>query len=862
MNTWKYTGSGVENGGVQINNFILTLAFPDMIQINDQLIVVAPVGYDLGAPSNQESQTECNDLRWGPGIPAPITVYSRASCRGNRLTVLVLEDSPINNGTTITLTMAITSPLTFPGVALNFWHAQHLDALGNILSSDVFQGWQVLPQLQHVQALIVGAAVSAGSTSALEFRFVAVSNAVSMSIEAKQPGGFDFSQSTVPLDGQNLIDSVTGLIRISVAIVAGNVTQVQVANVKLALVGGTTVFDIQTFAFGGSVADQKIGFIGFRLSSSIAVSSTVMQSEYALSQTVYPVASRWPPQLSKKVFAYFTLTFSDAVSAGRLLQVKCPSYTIHRDPFAIVDISTNSVVLLEVEFASGGELHASLQTGMQANRGYRLSMQAIAPSVRPTSDTWTVEIVDGSESPLAHTFVAMDSITMVSSLGFSVGAVRSPPAAEVEVSLLLLLGSVRPALITVIAPPTYAFKSNCLVYSVPEIASCSPGPTYAGRPTAQLVTSTSALTEIVQGVKILVTTPPLMPAIRSWFVEGTMSSSAVLGWGVDNNGFTIQPMQDVNFVYAASPNIASLFAVSFRTSETINRGGKINIMIPDEFTISCSGSALEIMSLPGVLECDLKLSSVNLTLNDTLTPGDYGFGLTVRTPNATPASNLLSLLLRDERGKVQDAVMNMPGKPISQDLLVDQRPFRWTSSQAGQASSITVGFTVNQQIALGVLGAVLITFPENFGHAIETEDDLKFNVGQLPLMPSGGNTSTSWLDFSLVDRLVIVLDPTQGVSPGDYEIEFLVTVPEQMPAFNVWQLTLCAYSTNGVCIQPEGSQSLVTFPFAGFYHGEQAAGSALPVGAHSAAHALRYASGMTTILRWLGLAIAYTTACV
>merc|ERR1712226_1706382 len=99
----------------------------------------------------------------------------------------------------------------------------------------------------------------------------------------------------------------------------------------------------------------------------------------------------------------------------------------------------------------------------------------------------------------------------------------------------------------------------------------------------------------------------MMPADRTWFVEGTMQASGSrLGWGQDITGVTISPMQDVSADYIASPNIASLFAMQFRTSQTINRGGKVNVMVPQGFAVNCAGNALYPISLPGVVECATK----------------------------------------------------------------------------------------------------------------------------------------------------------------------------------------------------------------------------------------------------------------
>lgn len=82
--------------------------------------------------------------------------------------------------------------------------------------------------------------------------------------------------------------------------------------------------------------------------------------------------------------------------------------------------------------------------------------------------------------------------------------------------------------------------------------------------------------------------------------------------------------------------------------------------------------------------------------------------------------------------------------------------------------------------------------------------------------PPQDKASGSWVDISLVDRLSIRLDATQELPAGDYAFEFPVTVPEYIPAYNVWMVTFCGYSAAGVCQQHFSPLALVTFPLAGF----------------------------------------------
>jgi len=221
----------------------------------------------------------------------------------------------------------------------------------------------------------------------------------------------------------------------------------------------------------------------------------------------------------------------------------------------------------------------------------------------------------------------------------------------------------------------------------------------------------------------------------------------------------------------------------------------------------------------------LRESPPLLALNDTLAPGSYTFSVIIETPRNTPArrlsGNKFSLLLLDKNQQVQDASMNMAGQEIRSDFVAQALDLSWTSSEAGQASSITLGFKVRSEIPRGVVADFLIMLPTNYAHAIEKKDSVRSLNSMLPLREVG---TRGWVDFRMMDRLVIHLDPNKPVPVGEYKFILPVTVPEQMPVGNFWRISLCGYSDTGPCLTPESPQSLVTFPLAGFKIGQLAPG--------------------------------------
>jgi hypothetical protein len=80
-----------------------------------------------------------------------------------------------------------------------------------------------------------------------------------------------------------------------------------------------------------------------------------------------------------------------------------------------------------------------------------------------------------------------------------------------------------------------------------------------------------------------------------------------------------------------------------------------------------------------------------------------------------------------------------------------------------------------------------------------------------------------WLDSTQPDRLRISLNTQKtGISglseTGEYEFQFQVIVPAQIPNYNVWTVSLC--KGNGGCITSGDSAVQLVMPIPGFKHNE------------------------------------------
>merc|ERR1719262_1295465 len=123
------------------------------------------------------------------------------------MTFLIMENKPVALGLTIKFRIHTANPTKTPDTTLNYWSIVHQSSVGETVSSDVFKGWTVVPQLETVGVKLVGLKKAARSISEIEVTFKTVSDAESFEITAKRPIGFDFSGAVVTMAGQSILKS-------------------------------------------------------------------------------------------------------------------------------------------------------------------------------------------------------------------------------------------------------------------------------------------------------------------------------------------------------------------------------------------------------------------------------------------------------------------------------------------------------------------------------------------------------------------------------------------------------------------------------------------------------------------------------
>jgi len=251
---------------------------------------------------------------------------------------------------------------------------------------------------------------------------------------------------------------------------------------------------------------------------------------------------------------------------------------------------------------------------------------------------------------------------------------------------------------------------------------------------------------------------------------------------------------------------------------------------------------------------------VLITLNSTLVPSEYAFAIRVSPPASAPLRNQVSLILKDRQDNVKDAAIKMPGKPIQEKLKIRMTELHWTSSKALRPTTITIGFEAMDPLPDLIVAPeqqvseILISLPVGFTHMVDRVTDFTIVNEDMPL------ADPVFLDYMEKDRLRVILNLNRTswttLKVGTYSFRFPVLVPDPLPIFNVWHLSLCAPNFPGGCSRITDPAVLATFVAPGFGFGQA------PVGGYGATSgAMRRLSDSTNVLLWAVFVLNFFISC-
>lgn len=292
-------------------------------------------------------------------------------------------------------------------------------------------------------------------------------------------------------------------------------------------------------------------------------------------------------------------------------------------------------------------------------------------------------------------------------------------------------------------------------------------------------------------------------------------------------------MADTATVYAGVPSIAGQVVFRFEIEETQENGATLVLNFPEGFALQCNGAFFRPISLPrerGPATCqgDARENKVTITVGERMAQGKYAFAALGTPPSKmAQAENIFSLRVLNDQGTVADAAMGIPGIQIQYGVKASALPLSWNMAEAGKISTVGMGFQLIEDLPdfnPPRISQILILFPPDVVQSVQRRSHVNVMNEQLPLR----SQPADWLDFMEDDRLRIFLDPNTTAArmkTGRYSFTFPALIPNRMPPFNVWQMTICIemfdeHGRETGCDHPTDKAAVVTFPLAGFNLGE------------------------------------------
>jgi len=664
--------------------------------------------------------------------------------------------------------------------------------------------------------------------SELTLSFLPTSNADEIEVMALSPYGFDFSDAIVTGAESYLKQreptyvllqrQVTGGKVVDPPVILGNVRLPQPGNVVFRLVTYLEAFKAdETLVVGGDDT--------FNVPGTIEVLDQRLQTIHTLTADTHPYRSQFKPRAGDTAIGTFILRFSAGTSPGEDLMVRGSPFYFQEDALKQLTLLTSEgnarsfVDALGTTINDGAALSIKLNDALQAGESYMLQFETTTGPLTVNGERWSFEtrmvealLPTNTNDGLTLGFELVHTVLLTISVG------RIAPRTNADLELVIDPQGARPTVLLLYAPKGFSFPTgSCLAEDAgadAKVLSCRRGD-FSNIAVLQL--QGSGL-QVAARANIIVRAPDKQDMAKgnTWLVEAQAGEDEQqVGWG-EAPGFKVVEMDDARLIYGGAPSFRTHMAAIFRTSQSLFGGGRVDILAPEVYKLSCRESqGFAPISIKGIQSCDdAGIGRLSLTLNETMATGDYAFMLGATNPYITPAQNLFSILLLDVGGNVVDARMLFEGQRIVQGLFVRPPSLEWSSSTPLARARVQISLVVSTGLdptkAIGATRALQIGVPERFSlitnRPVENLDGL--------VTPEAG-----WFHMYYIERLVRI-DLVKGdqevpriVPEGIYRFAFYVRLPEfWMPNVNVWLLSLCR--------DLRCTDLIATLPAAGFNFGD------------------------------------------
>jgi len=319
--------------------------------------------------------------------------------------------------------------------------------------------------------------------------FTPVTSADDIAIQFHSPSGFNFNgASTDDKENQEIFLASGDLVRVRMRITRGVREQIILRDVGLGEGGGQTDISLTTWKGGlfqggswvpGEKQDERLNYKeGFRLPGKVSVLYDKLENTYHMDPLTYPEQSLWGSQMGRPAYAEFHFHLSIAAEVGHFLKISAKPYEPTLAKFTLVESpigqTTNSnapvikpEIANEITTVFGGEIHTRLLEPLIPFKRYEVVASIIAPSADAAEAhggqiKWFLETRDFGQLPTNTNDGNSREFPIVEEYKFVVEAARSPPLADIIVSLTVTPASYRQQLWSSLHPWASASKTTAL----------------------------------------------------------------------------------------------------------------------------------------------------------------------------------------------------------------------------------------------------------------------------------------------------------------------------------------------------------------------------------------------------------------
>eukprot|EP00928_Gymnodinium_smaydae_P000426 TRINITY_DN10167_c0_g3_i1.p1 TRINITY_DN10167_c0_g3~~TRINITY_DN10167_c0_g3_i1.p1 ORF type:complete len:3827 (+),score=701.08 TRINITY_DN10167_c0_g3_i1:895-11481(+) len=701
---------------------------------------------------------------------------------------------------------------------------------GLIRGSRVISAYGIRSQFRSLGIALVGERRAGGSFSTLEFRFTTVRPATSLWVRAKEPIGYDFAAAAVRSDASFEILSALGdTIELAGSIPAATPIVLFIDRVLLPASGGRTFLDVVTYN-DGDLGDSAYSAEVFQIPVHVEVSEVTLLNQFKRDTSGdLRVEASFGNRFGEWAQLGLRLRFSAELPRGVRLRISADSWRfsplsaqlLHSQAVEVTSTKLDSSLSSDMKIQEDGsadvlELIIDATLKSKVLDSYLLLVEVFSPiapscfcwqrqACSPCEEVWTVEAfapdvgdaaASGSERaassskatvstngdagitewaalPLASNDATLVGFPLVSRLDWSIFVPRSPPRADIVLTMRLTrVGEVPATLLIVTAPTGYRFSAGCLAANSRGIgdqgpdgsgdnASSSSSPAADGDD----VVATSgeelpvfescvgrlnvAILRLDEGglsqpisVSVLAQTPHTTPRDNRWYIEGRRAKgNAQVAWGV-TLGPEITSLQRVSVDYAQFENARTYFLFDFSVEVGVNSGGFAAVMPPRGYLLTCDGFIP--FALPGYSptaangqtsrqatstsqkeSCTPEREGIRIYFPQRLrTQVEYGFMILAHTAPAVEDTrepvergDMFSMRILDMNNRVVEATYEVPSIRLRSFGAVQAPDLLWyPPPTSGAKIWVTVALRVPQKAPPGLKG-IAVQLPEGVTHA-------------------------------------------------------------------------------------------------------------------------------------------------